>query len=244
MAMQNTFRSAAPRRKRLQGGQEIIEFVLVCMVLGPALVASFVTGMSLLVTVQSKNVVRDLANLYIHGTDYSQYSSQQLAQRLAKGLNLNIGAAFSGSQQSNLQASGGGVIIVTELEYIGSNTAPSCVAVAPTACNHDSFVFVQRVVFGASSLYTAHPSMVGDYTASTGCGAIANNGGVPSPVTNTCAKLSSAAQSAMTNTWNSNSNQTALQDGQVIYMVEGYFDTSWVSFGSFTNNGVYSVYYF
>jgi len=238
-------RRASERRRKPQGGQEFVEFGLVMsLLLVPMFLGSFVSGMNLLVTVQAKDVVRDAANLYIHGTDFSTYSAQQLAQRLAKGLNLQIGSSFSGNQQSNLSASGNAVIVLTELEYVGSTTSPNCVAVGASSCvNHDSFVFLQRVVFGSSTIYSTHPSTIGDYTG-TGTNAIANNGAVPSPITNTYAKLSASAQSAMTAATTANANQTALSDGQVIYMVEGYFDTSGFSLGGLGNQWVYARYFF
>ena len=80
----------------------------------PMLMGSFTVGMNLLTTIQVKDVVRDAANMYIHGSDFSTYGSQRVVQRLAKGLNFQMPTFSSGTQlQSNTAAAGNGVIIVT-----------------------------------------------------------------------------------------------------------------------------------
>src|SRR5579862_6805056 len=71
------------RPRRSQRGVELIEFGLAMFILTPLLVGGFSNGMNFVKTIQSKQVVRDLANLYIHGTDFSSWDSQQLAIRLA-----------------------------------------------------------------------------------------------------------------------------------------------------------------
>ena len=246
----------SPRRKKRQGGQEFLEFGLVVpFMLFPMLLGTFTAGMNLLITVQAKDVIRDAANLYIHGTDFSAYASQQLVQRLAKGLNFQIASSDPGNQQSSLVTGGNGVIMVSQLEYIGSSTSPNCSSVpSGTTCNASSYVFTQRVVFGSSAILAAHPSAIGDYSTTgggTNCGlptgsspTISNTGQVPYPVWNTCAKLSTSGTSAVTAAFTGVSPQTALKDGQVIYMVEGYFDTSSYNFAGFGNQSVYARYFF
>ena len=78
--------SAAGRR---QGGQEILEFGLVALCLyTPLLLGTFVVGMNLVKTIQAKNTVRDMADMYIHGADFSDGGYQTLTKELATGLNL------------------------------------------------------------------------------------------------------------------------------------------------------------
>src|ERR1700685_3249501 len=94
------------QRRRAQSGQEIVEFALVAVLLVPMLLGAFVVGMNLIRSIQCNQVCRDLDNMYIHGGDYSTYPLQQEAQRLAQGLNLQIGGSFAGNQRSNI-ANGG-----------------------------------------------------------------------------------------------------------------------------------------
>ncbi len=90
---------ASVRRKKRQAGQEIIEFALVSIFLIPMLLGSFVVGINIIKNIQANQVVRDLDNIYIHGGDFSTYPLQQLAQRLAQGLNLQFPAFSNGNQQ-------------------------------------------------------------------------------------------------------------------------------------------------
>ena len=64
--------------------------------------------MNLIRSIQANTVCRDLTDMYIHGADFSSYPMQQLAQRLAQGLNLQIGSSFSGFQNTNTSNSGRG----------------------------------------------------------------------------------------------------------------------------------------
>ncbi len=100
--------------------------------------------------------------MYIHGGDFSTYPMQQEAQRLAQGLNLQIGASFAGNEQSNTGNSGNGIVTVTQIMWIGSTTSTSCVAVGATNCtNHDSFVYTQQIQFGNGTLASANTVTVG-----------------------------------------------------------------------------------
>jgi len=235
--------NVAQRRKKRQRGQEIFEFALVAVFLVPVLLGTFVTGMNLVKSLQANAVVRDLDNIYIHGGDFSTYAMQQLAERLASGLNLQSPSFASGvNMQSNTGTSGDGIIRVSQIMYIGTTTDPNCVAVGGSNCNnHDNFVFTQRIVFGNSNLISAHPSSLGDPTGAT----ITTAGIVQNYVTDATAQLSSAGETAMKALWQTTSNgQTPLVDGQVAYVVEGYFQTPNLSMGSFSSNGVYARSFF
>ena len=156
---------ATERRKKQQAGQEIIEFALVSIFLIPMLLGSFVVGINIIKNIQANQVVRDLDNIYIHGGDFSTYPLQQLSQRLAPGLNLQMPAFSTGTNnvQANTGSSGDGIVWVSQVMYIGATTDPNCVSVGAGNCtNHDNFVFTQRIVFGNSSLNSAHPSMLAD----------------------------------------------------------------------------------
>ena len=239
-----SFRNASIRRRARQRGQQAVEFALIAIVFVPAIMGLFIVGWNLIRTIQSKEVVRDLASLYIKGTDFSSYPAQQLAQRLASGLDLQM-PSFSGNSNTNTASPGSGHIIVTQVMWVGATTDSNCKAAGAANCtNHDSFVFTQRIIFGSTTFLSAHPSAAGDYVNGGG-GALNSQGSVPSPVTNTNAKLGLTGQSLMVDAFQNNYHgQTDLKDGQVIYMVEGYFDTPAFSLGNLTSNGVYSRFYF
>jgi hypothetical protein len=235
-----TVKRATARRKRTQSGQEILEFGLVAVLLVPMLIGCFVVGMNLIRSIQCNQVCRDLANMYIHGGDFSTYPLQQEAQRLAQGLNLQIGASFAGNQQSNTGNAGNGLVTVTQIMWVGSITSSSCKGVSPATCtNHDSFVYTQQIQYGNGALATP-------VTASLGtCPAPMNASGVVQKfITDPTAALSGTAKSNMTNVWQVANGTTALTDGQVAYIVETYFQSPDLSVGSLAGNGVYARYFF
>ena len=229
------------RRRKTQSGQEIVEFALVATMFVPLLLGMFVTGMNLIFSIQANNLVRSLANLSIHGADFSTYPYQQLAQRMATGLNLQF-PSFTGNTASNLGTSGYAIIRITQLMYVGSLTDPNCVAVGAANCtNKNSFVFTQRVAFGSSTIASGHPSFIGDPTGAT----ISSSGNVSNPVTNTYAKVGTTGQAALVSLWQTTANgQQPLKDGQVLYLAEGYFDTPMLTLGYYTSNGIYARFFF
>jgi Flp pilus assembly protein TadG len=230
------------RRKKNQSGQELIEFALVALLLITLLIGSFVGGMNLIRSIEANQTCRDLTDMYIHGADFSTYSMQQLAQRLATGLNLQIGGGFAGNSAANTGNSGNTLATVSEIMYVGSTTSPDCVAVGANNCtNHDSFVFLQQLQFGNGTLNTQSPSSLGNPSTA----AISGSGVLASPITDSGAKLPNPGQSNMQNLWQSGANGTApLQDGQVSYVVELFAQSPDLNLGSFLGSGVYARYFF
>jgi len=233
---------ATQRRKKTQKGQEIIEFGLMAFIFVPLFMGSFVVGMNLIRSIQCNQVTRDLVDMYIHGADFSTYPMQQEAARLAQGLNLQVGSSFNGNQQANTGNGGNGLVTVTQIMWVGSTTSASCIAVGAANCtNHDSFVYTQQIQFGNSTLSNSTT-----VTLATPSGATINSAGiVQNYITDSHAKLPSAAQTAMQSLWGANANtgQTALTDGQVVYIVEGYFQSPDLSVGALAGNGVYARYF-
>ncbi len=221
--------------RQRQRGQEIIEFAFVALLFAPLFLGMFVIGMNLIMSIQANNMVRNLGDLYIHGADFSTYPYQQLAQRMGTGLNLQM-PSFSGNLQSNTAASGDGIIWITQVMYVGATTDPNCVAAGNGNCtNHDSFVFMQRVVFGSSTVTSQHASSMGDPTGAT----LSSQGSVANPVTDVTAKLPPAGQAAMVALWQTNANgQAPLADGQVFYAAEGFFQTPSLTLGNNVSQGV------
>lgn len=230
-------------RRGKQGGQELLEFGLMLTVLIPLLLGTFVTGFSIVRGIQTNQMTRDMADMYIHGADFSTYPMQQVAQRLARGLNLQIGSSFTNNVQSNTGNAGDGLVTVTQIMYVGPTTGGNCVAVGAANCtNHDKFVFTERILFGNGTLASQTPSFFGN----PGAGAtITSAGVVQNYVTDSKAALPSAGQTAMQNLWQVNTGgRSALTDGQVVYAVETYVQALNFNLGIYKSTGTYARYFF
>jgi hypothetical protein len=233
---------ATIRRTRTESGQEIVEFGLVAVLLVPMLIGAFVVGMNLIRSIQCNQVCRDLDSMYIHGGDFSTYPLQQEAQRLAQGLNLQIGGSFAGNQQSNTGNAGTGLVTVTQIMWIGGTTSANCVAQLPAACtNANSFVYTQQMQFGNGTLANSNTVTLGQCPA-----AIMNTSGVvQNYVTNSLAEIAGTAQTNLQSLWQvGNGTTTPLTDGQVVYIVETYFQSPDLSVGSLSGNGVFARNFF
>ena len=233
---------ATARRIKTQSGQEILEFALVAVLFVPMFLGVFIVGMNLIRSIQTNQVCRDLDSMYIHGGDFSTYPLQQEAQRLAQGLNLQIGGSFPGNQQSNVANAGNGLVTVTQVMWIGSTTSANCIAVGASKCtNANSFVYTQQIQFGNGTLANSSTVTLGQCPA-----AIMNTSGVVQDyVTNVQADLTGAAQANLQSLWQvGNGTTTPLTDGQVVYVVESYFQSPDLTVGSLAGNGVYARYFF
>jgi hypothetical protein len=232
------------KRKRRQRGQEIIEFGLVALFLVPTFLGTFVVGMNLVKYNSCNNLVRSLTDMFIHGADFSSYFYQQVAQKMASGMNFQMPAFGSGTtnKATNTGTSGDGVITISQVMYIGSTSDPQCSSVS-SCTNANKFVFTRRIRFGNSGLVSAHPSPLGDPTTTN----IDSQGYITGTnyLTDGGAALSTAGQGYMSTNWQTTANgRTPLVDGQVCYIVEAYFQTPGISMGSVSSSGVYSIYFF
>ncbi len=232
------------RRRRRQGGQEILEFGLVALCLyTPLLLGTFVVGMNLIKTIQAKNTMRDMADMYIHGADFSDGGYQTLTKELATGLNVQSPTFASGTQtRDDTGTAGDGIIWISKVMYVGTGGGN----------NAGNFVWVQRVRIGNKNLITGNvASMLGDPTTIP-AGDFLADGEVDNSLidyrNNVNDQLGNTANAAMIAMWItplSPASRTALQDGQFIYVVEGYFQTPQFSLGgAYTSNGVYARYFF
>lgn len=228
------------RRKKTQSGQEIMEFAAVAFLLVPMLMGGFVTGMGLIRSIEVNQACRDMANIYIHGGDFSSYPMQQLAQRLSQGLNLQIGSVFVGNDRINTDNGGDAVVRVSQVMYIGPTTAGTCQGVGAVNCvNHDSFVFTERISFGNGGI--GDPNTLGDPTTSN----ITSTGSVPNYATDAGAKLPPAGQTAMSALWMQSGNgRSPLVDGQVVYVVEFYVQSPHLALGNLGGGAQYARYFF
>ena len=226
----------ATRRDRGRKGQELIEFSLTALLLATLLVGSFVVGMNLIRSIQVNQACRDVANMYIHGADFSTYPMQQLTQRLATGLGLQIGTAFTGNSATNTGNQGNVLVTLSRVMYIGATTDPNCASVGASHCtNANSFVFSQRIQYGNGTLTSRKPSTLGDPSTS----AISSAGVVQNPITDSGARLPSAAQTSVRALW-----QTPLKDGQMCYVAEFYAESPDLVLGSFSAGGIFARYFF
>jgi hypothetical protein len=235
-------RNWSKRNRRGERGQEMLEFTLVTwLILIPMFLGMISIGMNLVRSNQVTFVTGDIGTMYIQGQDFSTYAMQALAAREASGLNLQIGSSFTGNNASNTGTTTGSVIVtLTEFMYIGATTAPTCVGVAPATCtNANSFVYRQRIQFGNGSLATAPVSIAGTPSASI---SISNTGVVSNYITDSHAQLPTAADAAMDGLWNPGTSN-GLQDGQVVYLVETYFESTGFSFGTGTH-GIYAKFFY
>lgn len=231
------------RRRERQGGQQILEFGLVGVLFIPMLMGSFVTGMQLIRSLQVNQMCRDINSMYIHGSDFSTYNMQVLANRLAQGLNLQIGASFAGNSRNNTANGGSVLVTVSQIVWVGATTDPQCTSVGASNCvNANSFVFNQRIQFGNGSV-SGFPNTLGTpLAASTSYSA---NGTLLNPLTDSGSALPSAGQTAMKNMWQTTSNgRTPLVDGQQIYVTEVWVVSPDLSLGSILGGGQYAIFYF
>jgi hypothetical protein len=215
------------RRKRRQGGNEMIEFALLAVLLVPTLLYMFVAGMNLIRLQETTQVCRDIGDLYIHGVDFTTYDGQTLAQRLSNGLGLQVGAQFAGNNSNNTSNGGVGYIVLSEVMYVGSGACAS-LAAGTTCTNQNQYVFLQQIAFGNSGItFNGNPvaSALGMTTATMTASGYTQNYLTDSKAV--CSKISGLLT-------------TQLADLQVAYVVETFFSSSNLDFSAVPGGGLYS----
>jgi hypothetical protein len=242
--MKNTNGVALRARRKRQGGHEILEFALTAILLIPLFMGSFVVGINLIRSIQANHVTRDLADMYIHGADFSDVGIQTVAQRLATGMNLQLGGGTS-SSGDNLGNTGRGIVWISKIMWVGGTSDPNCQGVLPATCtNANKFVFVERIRFGNGSLETerasglGHPSLAvrNDHGLVTDDLALDQDVRVPEPY-----------QTQLQNRWqvtDINLGRAPLVDGQVAFVAEAYFQSPDLYLGSVSGRGVYSRWFY
>ena len=229
-------RAVSDKRRRTQGGQEFLEFSLIFgLVLAPLFLSMIIYGMNLIVSNQVNFLCSEIGALYIGGQDLTLASTQATVASLANGLNLVVGTTGGYANTSNSTSSG--IVTITQIKYVGTSAQTTCTGIS--SCNTNSFVYMQRIQFGNGSLATAPTSVAG--TPSTGI-TVNSQGIVANPYGDSHAKLTGTAESGMVALWNAG-NTGGLQDGQIVNLVETYFESTGFSFGSGTH-GVYAKFFF
>lgn len=204
------------RRGKTQSGAELIEFSLIALFLIPLLLLSFTAGMNLIRGNQCTQLARSVGSMYIHGVDFSLTANKDLAVRLARGTNLQ-----------NSSTSGDGVIILSQLTFIGDSTCAANNLAGGACTNRNRYVITQRLTIGNTTLTT---SRLGTPTAT-----INGRGFVQNYITDSRAR----AASMFSSLWN-----PQLVDGQYVYAVEAQFRGLDLGLAAFTSGGTYSRHFF
>ena len=210
-------------RKRNQRGVEAIEFGLFTIMMMPALIWMFISGMNFLRFNKANDVARAAALMYLKNTDFTVLGSQEIIERLAQGLDLEVDDGAAAPNQVLTNSRGSGLIVLTQVQYVGSNTCASC-------ANLNQYVYLQRIYMGNRSLQfngVTQLSALGDPVTAI---LSSSSGLITSPLTDTRARVASS----FANLWS-----PAVGDGQLVYVVECFFANSFGA-GSFGGNGIYT----
>ncbi len=210
------------RRRRGQKGSEIMEFALLSVLLVPTFLWMFITGMNLIRSVKATHLAADLGRLYINGTDFSKWDAQKLAQRLSTGLGLDVGGSDPGQMWNNGANGGRGVVMLSQVTFVGAPTCAPIIAAGNTCTNQDRYVFTQRIVFGNSSLRQS-------------------NFGTPTAVITQRGLISEYATDAGARASNFQALfPTSLQDGQFAYLTEVFFESPDLNVSALSGAGIYA----
>jgi hypothetical protein len=225
-------RNVSIHRRKKQGGNEMIEFALMAIFLVPLLLWMFVNGMNLIRIIEAQQVCRDIGNQYIHGLDFSTHAAQTLAADLSTGFGLTVSGFSgdsSGNEQSNTSNSGNGLVILSEIMFVGSS-ACATLPTGTSCTNSGKYVFLQRLAFGNASLQfnsTTVASALGSPTAT-----MSDSGIVQNYLTDANAVSSTSG------------NFITLADSQVAYVVETFFGSPTLGFSAYPAGGVYNRNFF
>ena len=200
-------RTVSERRRRNQKGVEAIEFGLFFIMMLPAFVWMFISGMNFIRFNKANDVARAAALMYVKGQDMTVLGTQEILARVGQGLNLQVDDGNTPPNQQLSNSRGSGLVIVTQVQYVGPNTCTSC-----TNLNH--YVFLQRVYIGNKSLQF-NGSTVQSALGSPGSAIwSATTGSVTNAYNDTTAQVASSFSSL----WN-----PGVGDGQIVYVVESFF---------------------
>ena len=220
------------RRRRYQRGVEAIEFGLFAVVMAPAMIWMFTTGMNFLRFNKANDVTRAAALMYVKGTNMMVLGSQELVERIGEGLDLRVDDGATPPNQTLKNDRGSGVIILTQVQYVGSATCP-------TGCtNYGKYVFMHRAYIGNRNLVLGGGDDSDTKNATSALGDPSNSawnsttGVIADPHGNSGA----AVDASFANIWPTNGG---VGDGQIAYVIEAYFKGSFGS-GQFNGRGIYT----
>ncbi len=154
------------RRSATSGGNTILEFAIVMTFLLPMFAGAFSMGMAMAKGIQAADVSRDAVILMVEsvtdpdsGLNLANAPNQQILIRAADGLGMNTGAS-----NYTPNASGNGVVILTQVTMVGQNECINGVIPAPTGAppfttsncaNLGQYVYSYRVVIGNGTRWSS-----------------------------------------------------------------------------------------
>jgi hypothetical protein len=196
-----------------------LEFAIVAPFLVISLLGVVGIGLTLSRAVQVNQLTRDTGHMFFDGVDFSQTVNQNIVGRLSNGMGL------ASNTLGNINTSGNGVVILTQVIEVGANECTMANLAANTsACpNLGQLVIEKRIVIGNSSLRT---SSFGTPTA-----ALIQSDGSITPA-NYCTDSSVQVPST------SAATSLSLAADQYAFLVESYFVTP--SLTGFLGNSAYS----
>lgn len=206
------------RRRREQRGIEAIEFGLWSLLMTPAMVWMFISGMNFIRYNKAGDVTRSSAMLYVKGLNMAALGNQKIVARVANGLNLQV--ENGGSVATNL---GDGLVVMTKIQFVG----PTC-----GCTNANQYVMMQRFYIGNRSLQIGGQT-VESFTGPPPGGSLWNSS--TGSVSNFMTDQNTRVTGAFATLWGS-----SLTNGQTVYVVESFFKTPSMGSGDFDSRGIYS----
>ena len=175
-------------------------------------------GMTLSRAIQVNQVTRDTGHMFFDGVDFSQTTNQNIVGRLAYGMGLASDA------QGDINTSGNGVVIVTQIIQVGASECNNGGYPNTGTCpNFNKLVIEERIVIGNSGL---RASAFGTPTAAL----LASDGTITAH--NYCTDASVVVPAA------SSASSLNLTAGHYSFVVESFFITP--SLAGFLGDQAYS----
>ncbi|PWU06899.1 MAG: hypothetical protein C5B51_11150 [Terriglobia bacterium] len=138
-------------RSRNRRGVSSIEFAFCMLILLPLLLGTGVTGIDMILTLQTVQLARDVGHMYARDVNFAQPGNMTIVGNLGSSLGL-----------STTPGSGTAVVILSALTYVDVNACAAVGAVDgngnPTsACtNYQKWVFTQRVLIGNQNVRSSN----------------------------------------------------------------------------------------
>lgn len=200
--------------KNRRKGNAVVEFALVSVFLVPLLLGTVNVGLTLGRSIQVNQVCRDAGHMYVRQVDFSKPQNQNVIQRLADNLGLNIASP----------AASKGVVTLTKILYMGATECAGAGLTVANCPNYHQAVITQRIVMGQGSLRAS------DF-GTPGSTYITSNGNI--------LPINYAQQSSCRAT--TIGNLLTMADGDLAYIAETYFEApEWKFPGSYELTGTYS----
>jgi hypothetical protein len=202
-----------------QRGNSILEFAVIAPFMVISLLGVVGIGLTLGKAVQVNQLTRDTGHMFFDGVDFSQTANQSIVGRLSNGMGLASDAV------GDINTSGTGVVVLTQVIEVGANECNLANLAATTAAcpNLGELVIEKRIVMGNSSL---RASSFGTPTA-----ALIQSDGSITPA-NYCTDSSVVVPAASAGT------SLSLPADQYSFIVESYFVSSTLS--AFFGDSAYS----